>query len=195
MAWCRICIGSLASPLSGCRFRPCFEAHLSPPPRPERQNGHGFLQVYFDWGEIGTDFLAEIGGGSDFLAGKSGGSEFVGDFLAGKCGGSDFLAESGGGSEFVGDFLAGKCGGWGDGFQDWGFLDGCGRKCNGFVIRGFGGEDCVNLGLLVLRLSVFLILLFLVGQRGSEGNGANHEIEEDEENCGSEPAIHGFPDG
>lgn len=51
--------------------------------------------------------------------------------------------------------------------------------------------------LLLLRLSVFLIrllLLFLVGQRGSEGNGANHEIEEDEEHCGREPTIHGFPD-
>lgn len=38
-----------------------------------------------------------------------------------------------------------------------------------------------------------VLTVILGGQAGGYGNGADHEVEEDEENSGSEPAVHGSP--
>lgn len=111
MAWCLICSGSPAGPLTDCRFHPCSAAHPSPLQlhlSDEHQNEHLFL----DRKESGTDFLAESGSGS----------EFPGDFLAGKCSWwSDAFQDL--------DFLDGcdqKC----NGFVIQGFgVDGCGQDC------------------------------------------------------------------
>lgn len=50
------------------------------------------------------------------------------------------------------------------------------------------------LGFMLLLLLLLLSMVLLGVQARSNGNGANHEVEEDEENSGCEPAIHGSPD-
>lgn len=60
-----------------------------------------------------------------------------------------------------------------------------------------GSEAVKNRGGFVKMMMMmgFLILLwvflFVEGERGGESNGANREVEEEEEDCGGEPAGHG----
>lgn len=63
------------------------------------------------------------------------------------------------------------------------------------------GEFGMNQVVVVVLILGFFFLIFLFvvviigGDVGGEENGSNHEVEEDKENSGSEPAVHGCPDG
>lgn len=55
---------------------------------------------------------------------------------------------------------------------------------------GGASEAGMGLSVVVLRFGV----VFLVREGRGEGNGADHDVEEDEEDGGGEPAVHGSPD-